>query len=199
MAKHPKVIDYQELVFKTLKEKFITSLLGFFVFAVFITSSVYAVYKYAPMVITAKKTTPFSQKATPKPSPKFPTNYIVQEGDTVSSIAQRMYGNELYGQQIMKANNLYTPDALDIGKTIVLPAVTPLPTMPVQGEIGTGLMTGPVTATGTTYIVQPGETLSDIALRVYGDNNAWTKIAQANSIADPNNVKEGTTLKIPQQ
>lgn len=51
--------------------------------------------------------------------------------------------------------------------------------------------------TGETYTVKPGDTLRGIALRAYGDENAWVKIAQANGLKRPNYIQAGTVLRIP--
>lgn len=50
-----------------------------------------------------------------------------------------------------------------------------------------------------TYTVRPGDTLSKIAARrdVYGDASQWPRIAKANRIRDPKNLKVGRVLKIP--
>ena len=48
-----------------------------------------------------------------------------------------------------------------------------------------------------TYTVQPGDTLSSIAGRFYGDPGLWSIIAEANSLPDPNNVPVGAQLTIP--
>jgi len=47
--------------------------------------------------------------------------------------------------------------------------------------------------------VQPGDTLSLIALRYYGDSNRWTAILEANpeSLSDANALVPGMTLIIP--
>jgi nucleoid-associated protein YgaU len=50
---------------------------------------------------------------------------------------------------------------------------------------------------GTTYTVQPGDWLSKIAGRSYGDIMQFNKIAKANHIADPNVIEPGTVLQIP--
>lgn len=51
--------------------------------------------------------------------------------------------------------------------------------------------------TGDTYTVQPGDWLSKIAGRAYGDVFAYEKIAQANNIQNPDSIEVGTVLKIP--
>ncbi len=49
------------------------------------------------------------------------------------------------------------------------------------------------------YEVQPGDSLSKIAKREYGNANAWNKIFEANkdTIKDPNKIFPGQKLKIP--
>jgi nucleoid-associated protein YgaU len=48
-----------------------------------------------------------------------------------------------------------------------------------------------------TYEVQPGDTLSIIAERVYGDPAAFGPIAQANGITDTSPLQVGQVLVIP--
>jgi N-acetylmuramoyl-L-alanine amidase len=50
------------------------------------------------------------------------------------------------------------------------------------------------TATGASHLVQPGETLSEVALR-YGVSTG--ALAAANGLSDPDVVRSGTTLAIP--
>jgi LysM repeat protein len=48
-----------------------------------------------------------------------------------------------------------------------------------------------------TYIVQPGDTLSAIALRFYGDPQDFQLIADANHLPDPNVIDAGQQLVLP--
>ncbi len=48
-----------------------------------------------------------------------------------------------------------------------------------------------------TYTVVAGETLSAIAFRFYGDANLYSLIATVNGIADPNVIRVGQVLTIP--
>ena len=50
-----------------------------------------------------------------------------------------------------------------------------------------------------TYKVQEGDTLASISRRFYRTSKRWREIRDANEskVDDPNNLKEGTTLKIP--
>lgn len=49
------------------------------------------------------------------------------------------------------------------------------------------------------YTVQPGDTLSEIALNYYGSGGrtSYMKIAEANDLDDPNAIRVGQTLRIP--
>jgi nucleoid-associated protein YgaU len=51
--------------------------------------------------------------------------------------------------------------------------------------------------TGNTYTVQPGDWLSKVAGRAYGDVMAYQKIAQANKITNPDTIEVGTVLQLP--
>jgi LysM repeat protein len=54
-------------------------------------------------------------------------------------------------------------------------------------------------ASGTTYTVKSGDTLSKIAKEHLGDANAYMKIFDANKdqLTDPDKIKPGQVLKIP--
>jgi len=57
----------------------------------------------------------------------------------------------------------------------------------------------PAAAAAKTYTVQPGDTLSKIAKDFLGNANAYTKIFEANKdqLTDPNKIRVGQVLKIP--
>lgn len=52
----------------------------------------------------------------------------------------------------------------------------------------------------TTYTVQPGDTLGKISKEFYGEANKYMRIFEANrdQLNDPNLIKVGQVLKIPQ-
>ena len=74
----------------------------------------------------------------------------------------------------------------------------------IVGDIkATGVPTTPPVAAATggdTYTVRPGDTLSKIAKEKLGDANAYMEIFNANkgTLTDPNKIKPGQVLKIPQ-
>jgi lysozyme len=53
------------------------------------------------------------------------------------------------------------------------------------------------TISADTYTVQPGDWLSKIAGRAYGDITKYNAIASANNISNPDNIEVGVVLKIP--
>lgn len=48
-----------------------------------------------------------------------------------------------------------------------------------------------------TYTVKAGDNLSKISKLFYGDANQYSRIAQANNLADPDKIKVGQSLRIP--
>jgi nucleoid-associated protein YgaU len=60
--------------------------------------------------------------------------------------------------------------------------------------------TGESGATVSTYTVKAGDTLSKIAKEKLGDGNAYMQIFNANrdQLSDPDKIKPGQVLKIPQ-
>jgi len=58
----------------------------------------------------------------------------------------------------------------------------------------------PASAGGRMYSVQPGDSLSKIAKKFYGDSNDWKRIFEANRdrIKNPDLIQPGWTLKIPE-
>ena len=106
------------------------------------------------------------------------TSYTVTEGDSVSSIANA-FGIDM--QAIIQANGLADPYMLQPGQTIVVPGVSRAPS-------------SPAVAPHTTYTVQQGDSLSQIA-DSFGVS--LDKIVGANSLNDPANLQPGQQLIIP--
>ncbi len=74
------------------------------------------------------------------------------------------------------------------------PVLVPAPPKPINPP------TPAVRATSypNTYTIQSGDTLSSIALTLYGSDRHWVEIAQANPTIDPLKLKPGQTIKLPQ-
>ena len=69
------------------------------------------------------------------------------------------------------------------------------------GAAGNAPASAPASSTplGHGYTVQPGDSLSKIAKKIYGDSNRWKEIWQANQakIPNPDLIHPGLELQIP--
>ncbi len=190
-------IDYQKLLVLTLKEKYFNLILG--LFASFIISTLtYKLFLKNIKVNLAFKMPDFKfgQKIT-KSEPiikKTVKTYIVAEGDDLWNIAEKFYGSGFNAYDISVANKMTDSSNLEVGIKLVIPQVTPR--QPTVGEIST-ISSGQVTYVENKYIVQPGDSLSIIAQRVYGDIFAWPKIMSANNLLSPDSIESGMILVIP--
>ena len=122
---------------------------------------------------------------------QIPTNddYIVQAGDTLSGIAQRAYnnGSQPYWMAIYRTNQSEIgndPNVIIPGLHLWIPLIADSP------------------RANTFYIVQAGDTLSDIAQRAYnnGSQPYWRAIYLINQYEignDPNVIHAGEPLYIP--
>lgn len=131
----------------------------------------------------------------PTPTPE-PFRHLVQPNDTLSSIAAQ-YG--VNPNRLIEVNNILNPDALQVGQTLLIPGVdAPGLNSNAQSD---AVSNAPGAGAATTdslepvmHVVQPGETLSDIA-RIYGVNAV--DISDVNRIANPNLLRAGQQLIIP--
>ncbi len=105
-----------------------------------------------------------------------PETYIVKAGDTLFSIALRFHTTV---DALKKLNGL-TSDLIVVGQKLVVPTAD-----------GTA---APATPPGASYTVQPGDTLSRIALRFGTTTQA---IEDLNGIANPNLISVGQALALP--
>jgi nucleoid-associated protein YgaU len=131
---------------------------------------------------------PTSVPATATAVPQTGGTYVVQKGDSLSSIAMHYYGNATSWACIWAANNwIVNPSYLLPGWVITIPA---------SGSCGGGT---PNPAPQPRYhTVQRGESLSGIACYYYSDCNYW-RIYNANTsvIWNVNYLQAGWVLRIP--
>jgi LysM repeat protein len=109
------------------------------------------------------------------------TFHIVARGESLSSIA-RLYN--ITPQALAEFNGLALSSTIFAGQTLRVP----LPAVPLPPS------GGPIT--GTTYVVQRGDTLASIAAR---SGTTVQALAAANNIANPNRIYAGQVLVIPRQ
>lgn len=136
--------------------------------------------------------------ATPRSTPM---DYTVRPGDTYSSIAIKMYGAEQYWLEIAAANPFVNPDKLQVGQVIRLPSpdevMASRASKPEPAAVAAAKNNGL-----ETHVVQPGETLTQIAQQHYHDAGLWRVIFDANRDAigpTPDSLRAGTTLVIPRK
>lgn len=103
------------------------------------------------------------------------SEYVVQPGDTLYSIARR-FGTSV--DAIRLANGIVNPWYISVGQKLTIPQAT----VPASS------------ASGTSYVVEPGDTLYSIAARF--QKNAWDIIV-ANNLTDPHWISVGQVLVIP--
>lgn len=122
------------------------------------------------------------------------TSYVIQPGDTLSSISRR-FGVSV--PAIAAANNIVNPNLIYAGQTLVIPGAEPADGIggppPSPPSPAPPPSSSPPTA-GTTYVVNSGDTLSRIAV-AHGVTVAT--LVQANGIANPNLIYAGQVLTIP--
>ena len=107
--------------------------------------------------------------------------YEVQPGDTLSEIAERL-GTTVGA--MAQANGIEDPNLIFAGQTLYVPTELPAK-LPYTGG------PPPTNLARETYLVQPGDTLSEIAERFGISVEA---IAQANGVENPNLIFAGQVL-----
>ena len=142
--------------------------------------------------------------------------HIVAQGETLWSIAEEEYQSGYNWSDIAQANNLADADQIEAGQELIIPEVTPMPLTAEESGKG-GMQTTPEptakatpettpaptkesaqpTSDATSYTVQHGDNLWNIAVQMYNDGYQWSKIAQANDLTNPDIIHAGNTLTIP--
>ena len=141
--------------------------------------------------------------------------YRVRSGDTLIGIARKVYGRRREGEhlRIYRANRdkLTSPAALSVGQVLVIPpppaeASRPqhVASRPPQQRHYTEMTLTALSSrfnSERTYVVRPGDCLTDIARRTMGDasKSAVRKLLNANRdrLTNPNRLTVGMRLKIP--
>lgn len=114
-----------------------------------------------------------------RPQPAVPAQediHVVQRGETLFSIAQR-YGTTVAA--FAHLNGLSDPTRIYIGQRLKIPP---------SGE----LEIDPLTA--VSYLIQPTDTLSDVARR---HATSWQALARLNGLLSPDALHPGQILKVP--
>jgi nucleoid-associated protein YgaU len=145
-------------------------------------------------VVTAEKTETVGTQKT----------YTVKPGQTLSSIAQEVYGNARFWVAIARENKSIDPKHLKIGEKINLPDVSEVRPGPVLVDVIEPVATSggsAVDTTGSTYRVQSGDSLYKISKKLFGTGKKATAIYQLNKALigdDETRLKPGMLLRIPE-
>lgn len=137
--------------------------------------------------------TPRTAPARPAVSTPPPTRtgltYTVKSGDTPGSIAAAWFGEINAWHLIIEANPGLDARNLQIGQVLNMPPKSAAARQPAATS---DRQTG-------TYTVRPGDSLSRIADRVYGDSSRWREIFDANrdQLSGPHDLDPGQRLTIP--
>jgi LysM repeat protein len=115
------------------------------------------------------------------------STYIIQPGDTLYKIMLKF---NVSASALISANNLTNPNLLFVGQRLIIPGVGG--TVPVVATQPAATAAAPVS--GSVYVVQSGDTLYKIALKLGVD--AASLIA-ANHLTNPNLLYVGQQLAIP--
>jgi len=127
--------------------------------------------------------------------------YTWQAGDSYRSVAEKYYGSQAHAKRLRDANEGRDDAKLVAGDMIL---VSVKPTAAADRIARPSARDAQPTTTGVdggTYTVAAGDVLGTISKRVYGSASKWRKIYDANRDvigADPNQLKVGMVLRIPQ-
>ena len=121
------------------------------------------------------------------------TTHTIASGETFSSLAARLYGDQKYWVAISQANPLIDPERLRVGQEIRLPDPADVTgkAAPAASDLPEGR---------TSYTVKSGDSLSEIAQQFYGKATQWRRIHDANRAligSDPADLRAGMKLVIP--
>lgn len=109
------------------------------------------------------------------------TIYVVRAGDTLARISAR-YGVSIAA--LVSANGIINPNRIFVGQRLIIPGAT---------SGGTAPAPSPAPVSGSIYIVQPGDTLSRIAVRY---RTTVAALLAANGLTNPDRIWVGQRLRI---
>lgn len=132
--------------------------------------------------------------------------HTVQTDESISTLAERYYGDFRKFHFIAEYNELEDATQVRVGQDIKIPVIEGIPIIADPAAIKTDsaetaeALPGEI-ITVKRYIihtVQPEETLSKLAKMYYGDLSKFDVIAKFNDIFDGTSVRVGQKLKIPE-
>lgn len=133
------------------------------------------------------------------------TEYVVQKGDSLASIAQKNLGSSSRWTEIQSLNGGIQPKSLRVGTKLKLPGTitaktgiqksAPKADSPAQKKAAPAASES--AQSGAVYVVRAGDTLRTIAEKKLGNGDRWKEIVAANPGLDPQKLAVGKSLKLP--
>ncbi|MBJ6360721.1 LysM peptidoglycan-binding domain-containing protein [Paenibacillus sp. GCM10012307] len=126
---------------------------------------------------------------------KLPTTYVIEKGDTLSTISEKFYNSKEHVALIAEANNIVFINDMQVGDKITIPALSSgkgssngkKPDKPDYSKV----------TLPATYLVQAGDTLSSISLQFYKSKSHADLLAKENGLNPNEGLKAGSHLTIP--
>ncbi|EKD81891.1 MAG: peptidoglycan-binding lysin protein [uncultured bacterium] len=126
--------------------------------------------------------------------------YVIKQGDTLKSIAEKYYGQAAKERTIADLNFIEKPSSIKVGEEIIVD-VKPLgKSEQVTSSLAkTGRLPDPALNGAKTYTVQKGDTLGKIARDQLGSSagESVKNLMKANPGLNANNLKIGEIIVIP--
>jgi nucleoid-associated protein YgaU len=110
--------------------------------------------------------------------------YVVEKGDTMAKIAQKIYGNTKRWKELADLSEISNPSRIYPGDLVFY----------VLDEKAVAFATAYEAVGRSEEQVKPGDTLGTIAQRLYGSPTAWRAIWRQNAIDNPDVLPPGSTV-----
>ena len=131
---------------------------------------------------------PVAEAPVDKPVSRNNKKYTVCSGDTLETIARKVYGDRYKWSHLVAANQEKLgrpPYLLSVGMQLEVP--------PLEVKKGTDLLNN-----DGTYTVQSGDSLGSIARKIYGNSSKWNALYKLNrdKLPTPGALKVGQVLRV---
>lgn len=145
------------------------------------------------------KTKDTSSTATNEQNKIMPQIYTVKTGEDLWTISEKIYGSGYNWVDLANENKLSDPGIIYAGTKLVIPNVKKkiVQIANADSQDNKSGSDNSTSITGSTYVIQSGDFLWDIAVKAYGDGYKWTEIAKANNLSNPDLIFSGNVLNIP--
>jgi LysM repeat protein len=137
-----------------------------------------------------------------KLAPEARPTHKVQAGDSFDSIARRKLGRASLRTEIARLNPDVAPNRLQIGQELVLPTTAELAAL-ARGSAAPTPTPAPPTPDSRSatamYTIAKGDTLEGIARRHLGSASRTADLRELNPGIEPEKLRIGQKIRIPQQ